>query len=144
MRENDDRKKPTAYGDYPHPKAKDVKLFLAAGAPERGRLSSRPFSKQGSETLVDNFSFNGGALAQAEFTEHRLIYTTPKFSSPVHISGVPRISIKLASNKPAANLRCGWCRCLGTREGEPRLRTTSSPAAGPIRRITVRSETANR
>ena len=116
VRENDDRKKPTAYGDYPHPKAKDVKLFLAAGAPERGRVSSRPFSKQGSETLVDNFSFNGGALAQAEFTEHRLIYTTPKFSSPVHISGVPRISIKLASNKPAANLSV-WLVSLPWNEG---------------------------
>jgi hypothetical protein len=60
--------------------------------------------KQGTETLVDNFSFSGATLAKAEWTEHRLIYLTPKLTEAVHLSGTPSITIKLASSKPAANL----------------------------------------
>jgi X-Pro dipeptidyl-peptidase len=54
--------------------------------------------------LVDNFSFSGATLAKAEWTKHRLIFVTPKLTEPVHLSGTPRITIKLASSKPAANL----------------------------------------
>jgi X-Pro dipeptidyl-peptidase len=104
VRENDDRSKPTSYKDYPHPDAEPVKLFLSKGAPEQGGLSTSKASKQGRESLVDNFSFSGEALARAEWTQHRLMYVTPKFKRPVHLSGTPRISIKMASNKPAANL----------------------------------------
>jgi X-Pro dipeptidyl-peptidase len=32
------------------------------------------------------------------------MYVTPKLTGPTHISGTPSITIKLASNKPAANL----------------------------------------
>jgi X-Pro dipeptidyl-peptidase len=73
VRENDDRSKPTSYKDYPNPDAKPVQLFLTRGAPERGGLSTSKASRQGRETLVDNFSFSGEALAQAEWTRHRLI-----------------------------------------------------------------------
>jgi X-Pro dipeptidyl-peptidase len=104
VRENDQRDKPTAYDDYPNPAAQPVRFYLAAGAPERGELTTQPTADQASETLVDNFSFSGASLAQAEWTNHRLIYVTPKLTKPVHLSGTPRITIKLASNKPAANL----------------------------------------
>jgi X-Pro dipeptidyl-peptidase len=53
---------------------------------------------------VDNFSFSGRVLAQAEWTNHRLMYATPKLLEPLHISGTAKISIRLASSKPAANL----------------------------------------
>jgi X-Pro dipeptidyl-peptidase len=104
VRENADRNKPTAYDDYPNPAASPVSLHLIAGGPERGQLSATPKPKQGTETLVDNFSFSGATLAKAEWTRHRLIYVTPKLSEAVHLSGTPRITIKLASSKPAANL----------------------------------------
>ena len=104
VREGAEREKPTAYKDYPHPDAQPVKLYLAGGAPERGKLGLERPSKQGRETLVDNFSFSGASLAQAEWTEHRLIYVSNKLSQPVHISGTPRISISVACNRPAANL----------------------------------------
>ena len=116
VRENDDRSKPTSYKDYPNPDARPVKLFLTKGAPERGGLSPDKPSRQGKETLVDNFSFSGEALAQAEWTEHRLIYVTPQLKRPVHISGVASISIKLASSKPAANLSV-WLVSLPWKEG---------------------------
>jgi X-Pro dipeptidyl-peptidase len=104
VRENANRDKPTAYEDYPNPEASPVPLYLVAGSPEQGELSPVPVPGQGRETLVDNFSFSGATLAQAEWTEHRLIYVTPKLSEAVHLSGTPRIKIKLASSKPAANL----------------------------------------
>lgn len=104
VRESDDRLKPTSYLDYPHPQAESVTLFPRAGAPERGSLTLDRLPEQGTERLVDNYSFSGTALAQAEWTEHRLIYVSPKLSRPIHISGTPTVSIRLASNKPAANL----------------------------------------
>jgi len=104
VREHDKRNEPTAYEDYPNPKASDVRLYLGGGAPEQGSLSTTPSTDQGTETLVDNYSFACEALAQAEITEHRLIYVSPTLTEDVHISGIPRITIKLSSSKPAANL----------------------------------------
>ena len=104
VREQDAQIKPTPYKDYPNPGASDVKFYPGAGAPGKGKLSTAPMPKQGRETLVDNFSFPGATLAQAESTEHRLLYVTPVFSKPVHLSGIAKIKIKLASSKPAANL----------------------------------------
>jgi X-Pro dipeptidyl-peptidase len=104
VRETADRAKPTSYADYPHPDAQFVTWHLNSGAPDVGKLTIKTPKKQGTETLIDNFSFSGSTLAKAESTNHRLLYVTPKFKKPVHISGTPKVTIKLASNKPAANL----------------------------------------
>ena len=34
----------------------------------------------------------------------RLLYATPELLAPLHLSGTPRITLRLASSKPAANL----------------------------------------
>jgi X-Pro dipeptidyl-peptidase len=104
VREEDKRDAPTAYEDYPNPKASPVELFLNPGAPEVGSLSIASNTSNAKETLVDNYSFSGSALAQAEYTNHRLIYTTPILKKDIHLSGLASIKIKLAANKPAANL----------------------------------------
>ena len=104
VREKDERTKPTEYPEYPHPEAKDVMVYPVPGAPQRGRLRTSPLTEPITETLIDNFSFPGEALAQAEYTEHRLIYATPGLSEPVHLSGTPRIKLRLACDRPAANL----------------------------------------
>jgi X-Pro dipeptidyl-peptidase len=104
VRENDDRQKPTAYADYPNPAASPVKFFLTRGAPKSGGLVTEKPAAGGQETLTDNFSFSGSLLAQAEWTDHRLLYLTPVLNEPLHISGVPSITIKAASSKPAVNL----------------------------------------
>jgi len=104
VREDDKRDAPTAYEDYPNPKASPVELFLSPGAPETGNLSLTSSTSNVKETLVDNYSFSGSALAQAEFTNHRLIYITPMLKKDIHLSGLAFIKIKLAANKPAANL----------------------------------------
>lgn len=104
VRENDKRDKPTSYKDYPNPAAKSVQLFLNPGAPEVGGLSTIKSNKKVKETLVDNYSFSGEALAQADNTNHRLLYVSPILKEDLHISGLTSITVKMASNKPAANL----------------------------------------
>jgi X-Pro dipeptidyl-peptidase len=54
--------------------------------------------------LVDNVSFGGGSLAIAEWTNHRLMYATAELAAPVHLSGTPRVTVRVASSRPAANL----------------------------------------
>lgn len=116
VRENDKPEDPTAYEDYPNPEAEPVTLFLGAGAPGRGTLDTKKQEGQGSETLVDNYSFDGSALARAEFTDHRLIYVTPQLAEDIHISGLAEITIRVAASKPAANLSV-WLVSLPWQEG---------------------------
>jgi len=116
VRERDEREEPTSYEDYPNPNASPVTFHLTAGAPEQGGLSLEKPGSQGTETLEDNYSFTGSALAQAEWTDHRLFYLTPELQDSVHISGVPSVSVRLASSKPAANLTV-WLVSLPWNEG---------------------------
>ncbi len=95
---------PTPYADFPNPEAKPVKLFLSSGGATAGALSTTRNSNQGKETFTDDVSFDAPSLALAEQSSHRLIYSTPKLKTPLHLSGVSRITIRLASSTPAANL----------------------------------------
>lgn len=104
VREKDDRNEPTTYPDYPHPEARPVDFYPTAGAPKTGGLVPEKPAGQGTETLVDNYSFSGAVLAQAEHTHHRLLYVTESLKQDLHLSGIPKIAIRLASSKPAANL----------------------------------------
>ena len=104
VRENDKRDQPTSYKDYPNPDANPVTLYLHPGAPEVGSLSTSKSSKKITETLVDNYSFSGESLAQAAYTNHRLLYVSPTLKEDIHISGLASITVKIASSKPAANL----------------------------------------
>jgi X-Pro dipeptidyl-peptidase len=116
VREEDENSNPTPYEDYPNPAAEAVTFYLKGGAPGQGALLLQPAKKPGQETLTDNFSFDGKALAQAEYTNHRLMYVTPELKEDLHISGVPRVTIRLASSKPAANLSV-WLVSLPWKEG---------------------------
>jgi X-Pro dipeptidyl-peptidase len=95
---------PTPYADYPNPGASTVTLHLRSGGSARGGLSLDMAGKQGAEKLADNVEFSGAVLAKAEQSANRLLYATPELSAPVHISGTARITLRLASSKPAANL----------------------------------------
>ena len=104
VREHDDPAKPTAYDDFPSPEAAPVTLSLSGNSPGFGKLTLDGEQESGQETLVDNFSFSGESLAQAEFTQHRLMYVTPELKEPIHLSGLANVKIRMASSKPAANL----------------------------------------
>ena len=95
---------PTPYADYPNPDAAPVTMRLQSGGGTRGNLTLATPAKQGTERLVDNVELAGPALAKAEQSPNRLLYATAEVTAPVHLSGYSRITIKLASSKPAANL----------------------------------------
>ncbi len=116
VREGDESSNPTPYEDYPNPGAEPVSFYLTAGAPGQGSLVTTAIPGQGKETLIDNFSFSGETLAQAEITEHRLLYVTPPLKEDVHISGIPQVTVRLACSKPAANLSV-WLVSLPWTEG---------------------------
>jgi X-Pro dipeptidyl-peptidase len=117
VREGADRLEPTAYPDYPHPDATPVLLHPRTGGDKTGELSFTRGAGQGAETLVDNFSFSGATLAKAEWTNHRLLYATPELAEAVHISGAPRITVRLAADRPAANLSV-WLVSLPWRDSQ--------------------------
>ncbi|MDP5106965.1 MAG: Xaa-Pro dipeptidyl-peptidase, partial [Polaribacter sp.] len=104
VREDDQNDAPTEYKNYPNPDAKPVTFYLEAGAPKAGNLSTDKSTSKGKETLVDNYSFSSEMLAQAEYTNHRLLYVTPVLKEDLHISGLATITVKASSSKAAVNL----------------------------------------
>ena len=108
VREGDRMSKPTAYENYPHPEAAQVDLRLTHGGVKTGGLtlskSALDATSQGKETLTDNYSFAGSSLAKAEWSNHRMLYATKPLKETIHISGTPRVSIRMACNRPAACL----------------------------------------
>ena len=104
VREGESRFKPTAYPDYPHPDAEMVSLHPGKGGRKIGALSMKAGQEGVREKLVDDAEISGAKLATAASSKHRLLYTTPMLKEPLHISGTPRLKIRLAANKPAANL----------------------------------------
>lgn len=105
---------PVPYADYPNPEAVPVTLRPGPGGAMRGQLGLE--GGAGVETLTDNVALDGAALAMADSSPHRLLYATAQLPAPVHISGTPRVTIRLASSKPAANLSV-WLVVLPWMEG---------------------------
>ncbi|MBV6458763.1 MAG: Xaa-Pro dipeptidyl-peptidase [Fimbriimonadaceae bacterium] len=98
------RGEPTPYADFPNPEAAPITLYLSPGGKTMGGLGTKKAPSSGTETLVDDVQFSPAALASAEDSPNRLIYATPELVAPVHISGTARVTIRLASSAPAANL----------------------------------------
>jgi X-Pro dipeptidyl-peptidase len=95
---------PTPYLDYPNPAASPVTFFLSQGGNRVGSLTAKAMPNQGSEILTDDVAFSAPVLAQAGESANRLVYATPELALPVHLSGTARVTIRLASSTPAANL----------------------------------------
>ena len=101
VRENDNRLTPTAYQEYPNPAAEPVVLHLGAGGPKIGKLTRNNLNIKEKETLTDNHTFSAESLAKTKNSNHRLLYVTSTLKEDLHISGLPSITIKAASSKPA-------------------------------------------
>lgn len=121
VREDAKRDEPTSYYDYPNPAAEFVSFYPSPGAPERGGLTVEKAAEPGTETLIDNFSFDGTSLARAEWTDHRLIYTTPILHKAIHLSGTSTLRIRLSSSKPAANLSVWMVSLPWSTEGNAKI-----------------------
>ena len=104
VRESDPMDRPTPYSDYPNPKTQMISFYLSPGAPAAGGLTLKQQTQSTQETLIDDAQYSSSVLAQMSPSENRLLYVTPVLSEDLHISGTPKISLRLASNKSAANL----------------------------------------
>jgi X-Pro dipeptidyl-peptidase len=117
VREGAERTSPTPYPDYPNPAAAPVTLRPRAGAGGVGALVQEGSAAGTSttsgggggagattETLVDNVELAGGDLALAADSPSRLLYATDDLREAVHLSGTARVTLRVSSSKPAANL----------------------------------------
>jgi X-Pro dipeptidyl-peptidase len=104
VREGEKREEPTSYADYPNPAAAEVRLFPTRGGAERGGLARAREPGQGRETLRDDSAQRGAQFAAAKSSPHRLLYASPVFLEPVHLSGTGRITVRLSADQPAVNL----------------------------------------
>ncbi len=104
VREGDKMSAPTQYPDYPHPDSKPVVLHPAGDGHGVGELGTAKKPGQGIGVVVDDVAQKGSQLAQAETSEHRLLFATATLTQPLHLSGTARIQLKVAADKPAVNL----------------------------------------
>ena len=104
VREGDDRTKPTPYATYPAPGSAAVVLHLQPGGSSVGGLSLSTTDVSATEKLLDDVQFSGAVLAAKDSSPNRLVYATPVLTQPIHISGYPTITLRMASSKPAVNL----------------------------------------
>ncbi len=104
VRENDTQNNPTPYKAYPNPNASPVSLHLNAGVPDAGSLSLKKTKTKNIESFIDNYSIDGASLARAKTSNNRLLYLSPILQEDIHLSGVSKLTIKIASSKKAANL----------------------------------------
>ncbi|HEY4303114.1 MAG TPA: Xaa-Pro dipeptidyl-peptidase [Gemmatimonadaceae bacterium] len=94
---------PTAFASFPVPGSAPIVFHPAAGGQTIGNLSFTA-ANTGAEKLVDDVAFSGSALASVAQSQNRLLYATPMLTDTVHVSGTPRVTLRIASSKPAANL----------------------------------------
>ncbi|MEP6495777.1 MAG: Xaa-Pro dipeptidyl-peptidase [bacterium] len=94
---------PTPFASFPVPGAVAVVLHPTAGGTSISNLSFKA-ANSGSDKLVDDVALSGSAYAMVAQSPHRLLYATPTFTDTVHISGTPKVTLRIASSAPAANL----------------------------------------
>jgi len=104
VREGDKQNSPTSYADWPNPDAATVVLHPQPGGAGVGALGLRAVGKRVVETLIDDVAIDGATHAQAESSEHRLLWATPPLSKPLHLSGWARLTVTMSCDKPATNL----------------------------------------
>lgn len=105
VRENDRNTRPTSYPDYPHPEAKPVVLLPYGNGNQIGQLdTSRKTEFGNTQSIVDDYQIKGSELAASSESATRLLFATEPLQEPLHISGVARVSIRVACDQPACNL----------------------------------------
>jgi X-Pro dipeptidyl-peptidase len=94
---------PTPFASFPVPGSVPVTFHPTSGGTGIASLALSA-ATDGTDTLTDDVAFSGEADASVEQSPHRLLYATDVFTDTVHISGTPRVTLRIASSKPAANL----------------------------------------
>lgn len=93
---------PAPFASFPVPGSEPVVLHPTSGGTGVAGLSMTP--ARGTEKLVDDVANSGSANAAATQSSHRLLYATAPLTDTIHISGTARVTLRVASSRPAANL----------------------------------------
>jgi X-Pro dipeptidyl-peptidase len=97
------------YADWPVPGAEDTGLSLTASV-DNGigdlllDVDNSVNDNHDYETIVDDSTIDSAVLATDIQSPHRLVYQTEALAAPVHVSGIPSVSLRVSFNEPAANV----------------------------------------
>jgi X-Pro dipeptidyl-peptidase len=94
---------PTPFASFPVPGSAPVVFHPVRGGSAIADLSFN-IARDGADTVIDDAAMSGSADASAGRSPNRLMYATPVLSDTVHLSGTPRVTLRVASSAPAANL----------------------------------------
>lgn len=97
------RAEPRSFPSFPAPGAQMVTLFPSGDGNGVATLASSRAS-QFRDTIVDDVAISGSRNASVSQSRHRLLFATALLTDTVRISGTPRVTLRVASSKPAANL----------------------------------------
>ena len=93
---------PTGFASFPVPGAMPVTFRPSGSGNAMGTLALAAAS--GTAKLVDDVAKSGGSYAAMAESPNRLLYATGILTDTVHVSGTARVTLRIAANKPAANL----------------------------------------
>ncbi|WP_019816428.1 Xaa-Pro dipeptidyl-peptidase [Saccharomonospora saliphila] len=95
----------TEEADWPAPGAEAATMHPRPGGAERGDLDVRPSrGRPVVERFTDNATTTVGELVDADSSAHRLAYASDAARRPVRLSGTPRVDLRVAFDRPAANV----------------------------------------
>ena len=93
---------PRPFPSFPVPGSAPVRLYPASGGNGVAQLALR--AARGTESIVDDRAVSGSASAGAARSAHRLLFATAPLTDSLRISGTPRVTLRVAADRPAANL----------------------------------------
>jgi X-Pro dipeptidyl-peptidase len=93
---------PVPFASFPVPGSAPVRLYPTDGGNGIAPLALQP--SRGLDSIVDDAAVTGSASAGAPRSAHRLLFATAPLTDSLRISGTPRVTIRVAADRPAANL----------------------------------------
>ncbi|MGI9192693.1 MAG: CocE/NonD family hydrolase C-terminal non-catalytic domain-containing protein, partial [Chitinophagaceae bacterium] len=95
---------PSKYLQFPDAAAHDVLFYVQAQTKAQGQLLTQKPNVSGTQSLSDDYRIEPIDLLDSVNAQHRLLFVTSPLKKELRLSGIPRISLAVSSNKPAANL----------------------------------------
>jgi len=93
---------PAPFASFPAPGSAPVRLHPAGDGNGVASLTLRP--SRGLDSIADDAAITGSASAGAPRSAHRLLFATAPLTDSLHVSGTPRVTLRVAADRPAANL----------------------------------------
>ena len=95
-------REPDAVRGLPEPGLEGGRVPAAGRREHDGRADAVHAPGRGAEKLVDDVSCQPGNFVNSG--AQRLLYSTPTLTAPLHLSGTPKVKVRMAASKAAANL----------------------------------------